>query len=60
MLGYALGRTVRASDRALIDEMVSTGGTATFSDLATKVVLSRQFRHRAGTPPDSATPRPPQ
>ncbi|MEO6567152.1 MAG: DUF1592 domain-containing protein, partial [Opitutaceae bacterium] len=48
MLGYALGRTVLASDRALIDDMVAAGGDATFADLATKIVTSRQFRNRQG------------
>jgi hypothetical protein len=48
MLGYALGRTVLASDRPLVDEMVGAGGNATFADLATKIVGSRQFRHRQG------------
>ena len=48
MLGYALGRTVRASDRPLIDEMTAAGVDASFSDLAIKVVTSRQFRNRAG------------
>ncbi len=60
MIGYALGRTVLASDRALVDEMVSAGGAATFADLATKIVLSRQFRHRAGTGSDPGTSRPSQ
>jgi hypothetical protein len=48
MLGYALGRTVLASDRPLIDELVAAGGNATFSDLATRIVSSRQFRYRQG------------
>ena len=48
MLGYALGRTVLASDRALIDELTAAGGNATFSDLAIKIVTSRQFRHHQG------------
>jgi hypothetical protein len=48
MIGYALGRTVRGSDRALVDGMVAAGGTATFSDLATRIVTSRQFRNHAG------------
>ena len=54
MLGYALGRTVLASDRPLIAEMVGAGGTASFSDLAVKIVTSRQFRHVQGS---SAEPR---
>ena len=48
MLGYALGRTVLASDRPLIGEMMSAGAHATFSDLAVKIVTSRQFRNHAG------------
>ncbi len=48
MLGYALGRTVAGSDRALVDEMTKGGGGTPFSNLAVKVVSSRQFRNRAG------------
>jgi mono/diheme cytochrome c family protein len=48
MIGYALGRTVMASDRPLIREMISAGGNAAFSDLAVKIVTSRQFRNRSG------------
>jgi hypothetical protein len=48
MLGYALGRTVLASDRPLITDLTAAGSNATFSDLAVKVVTSRQFRNRAG------------
>ncbi len=47
MLGYALGRTVLASDRPLLADMVAAGPSTTFSDLAIKVVTSRQFRYRA-------------
>jgi hypothetical protein len=51
MLGYALGRNPQASDRRLISEMVQAGSSASFADLATRLVTSRQFRHRAtGTP----------
>ena len=53
MIGYALGRTVMASDRPLIREMMEAGGEATFADLALKIVTSRQFRYRAG---DDSTP----
>jgi mono/diheme cytochrome c family protein len=59
MIGYALGRTVRASDQPLIDEMMRLGGSSTFSDLAAKVVTSRQFRNHAGEsdgPPPAAAP----
>jgi hypothetical protein len=48
MLGYALGRTAMVSDRPLIRDMTSAGGNASFSDLAVKIVTSRQFRNRAG------------
>jgi hypothetical protein len=54
MLGYALGRTVLASDRPLIADMTSAGSDASFSDVAVKIVTSRQFRHRAGD--DAGTP----
>lgn len=49
MLGYALGRTVLASDQPLVREMAAAGGHASFSDLAVKVVTSRQFRQRVGS-----------
>jgi mono/diheme cytochrome c family protein len=48
LAGYALGRTVLASDRPLIDEIVTAGGDATFAELASKVVSSRQFRYHRG------------
>ena len=48
MVGYALGRTILASDRPLIAEMAAAGPTTSFSDLATRIVTSRQFRNRAG------------
>jgi Protein of unknown function (DUF1588)/Protein of unknown function (DUF1585) len=47
VLGYALGRTVLASDRPLVASMAAAGGGASFSDLAVKIVTSRQFRNRA-------------
>jgi hypothetical protein len=49
MLGYALGRTVRGSDRPLLETMASAGGSAPFSTLAAAIVTSRQFRNRVGT-----------
>jgi hypothetical protein len=49
MIGYALGRTVRGSDRGLIDAMAGAGGNATLSDLAVTIVTSRQFRNRVGS-----------
>jgi len=51
LLGYALGRTVLASDQSLIDRLVQTGGQATFSQLATEIVNSPQFRYRRGEQP---------
>jgi hypothetical protein len=48
MLGYALGRTVLASDRALLDDLTKAGDSATIPDLAVKIVTSRQFRNRQG------------
>jgi len=48
MIGYALGRTVRGSDRPLVEVMAQAGGGASFSDLAIRIVTSRQFRNRVG------------
>jgi len=60
MIGYALGRTVLPSDKPLVESMIAAGGGASFSDLAIKIVTSRQFRHRAGEPINApaATPAP--
>lgn len=55
MIGYALGRTVMASDRPLVDAMTSAGGDASFADLAVKIVSSRQFRNRAGDEPAASS-----
>ncbi len=46
LVGYALGRTVLASDQLLIERMVNTGNEATFAQLATEVATSKQFRFR--------------
>ncbi len=56
MVGYALGRTVLASDRALLDELTARGGKATFADLATTIVVSRQFLQRQGDADDPVSP----
>jgi hypothetical protein len=48
MVGYALGRTVQASDEALIERMVQAGGSATVSQLVAEIVTSKQFRNRLG------------
>lgn len=53
LLGYALGRTVQASDQALIDRMAALGGNATFVQLAAEIAASKQFRTRAGSEPAS-------
>jgi hypothetical protein len=47
MIGYALGRTVLASDRPLIADMSTAGTNATFAELATRIATSRQFRYRS-------------
>lgn len=46
LVGYALGRTVLASDQPLIERMVKTGSDATFAQLATEIATSKQFRYR--------------
>ena len=56
MIGYALGRTVRGSDRALVEAMAIGGSQTSFSDLAVTIVTSRQFRNRAGD--DGVAPTP--
>ena len=56
MIGYALGRTVMASDRPLLAGMVALGGDAPFSDLAVRIISSRQFLSRAGDDDAAAAP----
>jgi len=51
LIGYALGRTVIASDQSLVDKLVQAGGQATFSQLAAEIVTSPQFRFRRGEQP---------
>jgi hypothetical protein len=41
-----LGRTVMASDQPLIERLVQAGSNATFTQLATEIATSRQFRYR--------------
>ena len=48
IVGYALGRTVQASDLPLIDKMVAAGNETGFSTLIGEIVTSRQFRYRLG------------
>ena len=57
LVGYALGRTVLASDRPLIEQMTKDGANATFAKLATEIVTSKQFRYRR-EPAEPATPAP--
>lgn len=48
LVGYALGREVRISDQALIEQMRSAAaaGGYRFSTLVSAIVTSRQFSHR--------------
>jgi hypothetical protein len=48
LTGYALGRTVQASDQVLIERMAAGGGGTTFSQMAGEIAASRQFRNRLG------------
>ncbi len=56
LVGYALGRTVLASDQLLIERMVQAGGDATFAQLATEIATSKQFRYRVGREENPAAP----
>lgn len=53
LIGYALGRTVLASDQPLIDRLIQAGSQASFSQLATEIVTSAQFRFRRGQEPEA-------
>ena len=53
LVGFALGRTVLASDQALIERMVNAGGDAAFSQLVAEIATSKQFRTRAGQGQDA-------
>ncbi len=49
LIGYALGRTVQASDQPLIDRMVASRRRCRHSRrLVAEIVTSRQFRNRVG------------
>ncbi|MES1256791.1 MAG: DUF1592 domain-containing protein, partial [Acidobacteriota bacterium] len=57
LIGYALGRTVLPSDEPLIDKLIAAGTGASFSQLATDIAQSKQFRYRqeqAPAPPAKA------
>lgn len=56
LLGYALGRTIIASDQPLIDEMTKQGSDVEFAKLIAQVVTSRQFRYRKETEVPQRTP----
>src|SRR5262249_36134125 len=56
LIGYALGRTVMASDQLLIERMARAGGDATFTQLATEIATSKQFRYRLGREEPTAPP----
>jgi hypothetical protein len=58
LLGYALGRTVLASDQPLIDQLTEKGNNITFSQLATEIVSSKQFRYRREREATSQPPKP--
>ena len=49
LVGYAIGRTVLASDQLLVERMVNAGSDATFAQLAMEIATSKQFRHRLGS-----------
>ncbi len=48
LIGYALGRTVLASDQLLVERMTQAGGDATLAQLAAEIATSKQFRNRRG------------
>ena len=55
LLGFALGRTVQASDQLLVERLTQGGGEQTFADLATAIVTSQQFQTRLGRDEAPAT-----
>ena len=59
LTGYALGRTILASDLPLIDGMVRLGPDATMVQLASGIAASPQFRNRRGNVDSTAGPRKP-
>ncbi|MBI1353932.1 MAG: DUF1592 domain-containing protein [Acidobacteria bacterium] len=48
LLGFALGRTVLASDQLLVRRLTEAGGRQSFADMATAIATSAQFRTRLG------------
>ncbi|MCC6294167.1 MAG: DUF1592 domain-containing protein [Bryobacterales bacterium] len=57
LTGYALGRTILASDLPLIDAMVRLGPEATMVQFASSIAASPQFRNRRGAAVSSVPPR---
>ena len=57
LVGYALGRTVLASDQLLIERMTQAGGDATIERLAAEIAISKQFRNRRGREESPETAR---
>jgi hypothetical protein len=55
LIGYALGRTVLASDQLLVERMIAAGNDATFAQLATEIATSNQFRSRRGRSENAAS-----
>jgi hypothetical protein len=57
LVGYALGRTVLASDQPLIEALTKDGGATTVAKLASEIVTSKQFRYRR-EPAERVNPTP--
>jgi hypothetical protein len=55
LIGYALGRTVLASDQPLAERIAAAGGAATFSQLVSEIATSKQFRYRSAPAPQDST-----
>ncbi len=54
LVGFALGRTVQASDELLLERMSEGGAATSFSKLISEIAASKQFRNYLGdekTPP---------
>ncbi len=58
LVGYALGRSVLASDQLLIERMVQAGGEASLAQLAMEIATSKQFRNRLAREASPATTKP--
>ena len=58
LIGYALGRTILASDQLLVDKLTQGGGDVTFSNMIAEIVASKQFRFRREEQQTTAAPVP--